>query len=128
VSPDTQKSYGGAIYLLVGPRNSANTFYFARTAQRHQLATIAGQETGGSMKGINSGQTLYLNLPNSGIVINFPIWGSFASEKQPSHGVMPDYYVEPKLSDLPYLIDTEVEAILNLIEKRVQSSGKVIKP
>lgn len=89
----SDKSFDGNTYLLVNASNSSATFYFAEIAKENKLATLIGETTGGSQKGLNAGTMFFLRLPNSKIEIDIPIVGSFSSDK-PSGGIEPDIIVK----------------------------------
>ncbi|MFN7115545.1 MAG: S41 family peptidase [Saprospiraceae bacterium] len=111
----SSNAYKGKIYLLVNAANSSATFYLSRLAKSCGLATLVGQETGGSLQGINGGTILFLRLPNSQIEIDIPIFGGFARTPQPAHGIRPDLEVLPNIEDLRNGKDTELEFIKNWI-------------
>jgi len=94
-----KNAFDGTVYLLVNASNSSATFYFAEIAKENKLATLIGETTGGSQKGLNAGTMFFLRLPNSKIEIDIPIIGSF-SEDKPSEGIVPDVIVKPTLEDL----------------------------
>jgi C-terminal processing protease CtpA/Prc len=94
-----KNAFEGSTYLLVNGSNSSATFYFAEIAKENKLATIIGEPTGGSQKGLNAGTMFFLRLPNSKIEIDIPIIGTF-SEDKPAGGIVPDVLVKPSLEDL----------------------------
>ncbi len=94
-----KNAFDGNVYLLVNASNSSATFYFAEIAKENKLATLIGETTGGSQKGLNAGTMFFLRLPNSNIEIDIPIIGSF-SEDKPSEGIVPDVIVKPTFEDL----------------------------
>ena len=87
----------------------------SRTYQRNGLATLVGQETGGNLNGINGGLVMWLELPNSKIEIDIPVGGQFFPEAQPNKGLDPDILVAPNVMDMVNGIDSEIEAILELV-------------
>lgn len=104
-------AYKGKIYLLVNAANSSATFYLTRLCQACGLATIFGQETGGSLQGINGGTLLFLRLPNSQIEMDIPVIGGFARTEQPAHGIRPDIEITPNVLDVINGKDIELEFI-----------------
>ena len=108
-------AYKGKIYLLINAANSSATFYLSRLAKSCGLATLIGQETGGSLQGINGGTILFLRLPNSQIEIDIPVFGGFARTPQPANGIQPDMEILPNIEDLRKGKDTELEFIKNWI-------------
>lgn len=94
-----KNAFDGNIYLLINGSNSSATFYFAEIAKENKLATLIGEPTGGSQKGLNAGTMFFLRLPNSKIEVDIPIVGTF-SEDKPTGGIIPDILVKPTLEDL----------------------------
>lgn len=111
-----KQAYGGKTYLLINGANSSATFYFAEIARQNQLATLIGETTGGSQKGLNAGTMFFLRLPNSKIEIDIPILGTFSDEK-PQGGIEPDVEVRQTLSDLLLGEDTVLKATKAMINK-----------
>lgn len=85
-------AFDGNTYLLVNAANSSATFYLAEIAKENKLATLVGETTGGSQKGLNAGTMFFLRLPHSKIEIDLPIIGNFSDDK-PAGGIQPDIVV-----------------------------------
>jgi hypothetical protein len=94
-----KNAFEGSTYLLINGSNSSATFYFAEIAKENKLATLIGEATGGSQKGLNAGTMFFLRLPNSKIEVDIPIIGTF-SEDKPDGGIIPDVLVKPTIEDL----------------------------
>lgn len=94
-----KNAFEGSTYLLINGSNSSATFYFAEIAKENKLATLIGEPTGGSQKGLNAGTMFFLRLPNSKIEVDIPIVGTF-SEDKPDGGIIPDVLVKPTIEDL----------------------------
>lgn len=65
-------------------------------------AEFAGEETGGRYDGNNSGYMPTLTLPATGIRVFIPLMKYVVAVDDPpirGRGVMPDYTIEPSLSD-----------------------------
>ena len=92
-------AFEGNIYLLVNASNSSATFYFAEIAKENKLATLIGETTGGSQKGLNAGTMFFLRLPNSQIEVDIPIVGTFSDHK-PFGGIQPDIVVTESYEDI----------------------------
>jgi C-terminal processing protease CtpA/Prc len=86
--------------ILIGPENSSATFQFALTARTAGLATLIGQTTGGNLRGINGGAFFFATLPQSGIVFDLPVIGTFPERPQPDGGLAPDIAVAAAISDI----------------------------
>lgn len=92
-------AFEGNIYLLVNASNSSATFYFAEIAKENKLATLIGETTGGSQKGLNAGTMFFLRLPNSQFEVDVPIVGTFSDHK-PFGGIQPDIVVTESSEDI----------------------------
>lgn len=92
-------AFKGETYLLVNATNSSATFYFAEVAKENKLATLIGETTGGSQKGLNAGTMFFLRLPNSKIEIDIPIIGTFSND-EPSGGIVPDVNVSETVDNI----------------------------
>lgn len=110
-------AFGGQTYLLVNASNSSATFYFAEIARENKLATLIGETTGGSQKGLNASTLFFLRLPHSQLEIDIPIVGSFSDDK-PAGGIPPDVPVSQSLEDLLKGEDSVLKAAKALIEQR----------
>lgn len=92
-------AFKGDIYLLINAANSSATFYLAEIAKENKLATLIGETTGGSQKGLNAGTMFFLRLPFSKIEIDIPIVGTFSNDK-PIGGIVPDVIVSETVEDI----------------------------
>jgi len=111
-----RKPFDGSIYLLTDAANSSATFLLARIARECNLATIAGETTGGSLQGINGGNVLFFRLPNSGIEVDIPIFGQFAPD-QPDRGVRPDLVLPRTIEGLLSEEDEQLETLIRKIRQ-----------
>ncbi|MFZ2898599.1 MAG: S41 family peptidase [Saprospiraceae bacterium] len=94
-----KNAFKGDVFLLVNAANSSATFYFAELARANRIATLVGEPTGGSQKGLNGGAMFFLRLPNSKIEIDIPIIGTFSTEKE-DKGITPDHLVAETAEDI----------------------------
>lgn len=110
-----KKTYEGRLFMLTGAANTSLAFYTAYRFQQQKLGWSIGLETGGNLNDINGGQILFLRLPNSGIEIDFPVMGGFATSPQPNTGVKPDtqvfYYLDFLMEDR----DREMEEVMEWV-------------
>lgn len=109
------RPFEGRTFVLVDASNSSATFEFAHALQRHKLATLVGQPTGGNRRGINGGAFFFLRLPNSKIEIDVPLIGFYPQGEPPDAGLRPDIPVKPKVEDIARGVDTEMRAVQDLI-------------
>jgi hypothetical protein len=114
-----EKHINGNVYLLTSPTNSSATYVFARTIKENKLATLVGQTTGGNQKGITASSLFFIELPHSKIEVDVPLVGVDynIAKNRPNAGLMPDLYVKPVIEDVLNGIDTDMEAVKNLILK-----------
>lgn len=110
-----KKSFKGKTIVLMNAANSSATFLLVKILKDNQLATLAGQTTGGSQRGLNGGQTAFLRLPNSGIELDIPLYGTFF-EGKPAKGIEPDILILPNKADIISDTDTELEFIKKWIK------------
>ena len=113
----SKNAFEGNTYLLVNGSNSSATFYFSEIAKENKLATLIGEPTGGSQKGLNAGTMFFLRLPNSKIEIDIPIIGTFSDDK-PEGGIVPDVLVKPTIEDLIKGEDKALKTIQEIIRKK----------
>ena len=117
VAPSS-RGYQGQAYLLVGPENSSATFILADLAQKSQAAILVGQQTGGNQRGLNGGQLLWVNLPNSGVGVDIPLLASTYELTTPDQSVTPDVVVKRDFEQSRAGVDQEVQAVLELIRRK----------
>ena len=114
--PRQKNAFQGQVYLLVDAANSSATFYLSKIMKESRLATLIGQTTGGSLQGINGGQTAFLRLPHSGIELDIPLFGTFFDSKL-GGGIEPDITVSPTVQDIITGNDPVWKAVLESIRK-----------
>ncbi len=112
----TKDGFKGETYVLADASNSSATYILSKTIKANKVATLVGQQTGGNLRGINGGQMFFLELPNSKVEVDIPLWGEGPRLGQPDRGVQPDVFVKRSVHDLINEVDTEVEAVLFLIK------------
>jgi C-terminal processing protease CtpA/Prc len=105
----------GKTFLITDASNSSATFYLARVMKLGKVATLVGQTTGGTQKGINGGAMFFLRLPNSGIEMDIPLIGNFPYKEAPDLGIVPDVVVEKTLEDVMEGRDPEIETVKSII-------------
>ena len=113
--------FRGYVYLITNAKNSSAGYEMARNFRVAQLGKIVGETTGGSQQGINGGEFFFLTLPNSKFEIDLPLIYSYHANKE-DIGIKPDYEVNSTQKDISNSKDTQLEFILNLINKK-QNKG-----
>jgi C-terminal processing protease CtpA/Prc len=111
------RRYEGRVAVLTDAANSSATFMFAQTVKAHGLATLVGQTTGGSRRGINGGAFFFLNLPNTGLEIDVPLIGYFPEGAQPDSGIVPDLAVPVTQADIAAGRDPEMVRAITSIQR-----------
>jgi len=113
-----ENNFQGKTYIISDASNASATFQFLNYARENELATIVGQETGGNRQGINGGNYFFLNLPNSKIEIDVPVY-YFAplGGARKDEGVAPDVRVKRAPEDVGSDFDREMFVVKQLIKK-----------
>jgi hypothetical protein len=107
--------FRGKVLVIIDAANSSATFQFAEALKVNGLATLVGETTGGSRRGINGGAFFFLTLPGSGIEIDIPLIGAFPKTPQPDAGIEPDVPVVTTAADIAAGRDPVQEAALKLL-------------
>lgn len=116
-------TFRGNLYLLINENVASAASHFASLVKGYaKNVTIIGVETVGGYYAHNGHSPLVYELPNSKIKTQFSIVKveQDAPEKkdQPKgRGIIPDYEVWPSLDDFIRHRDTQMEFVLELIEK-----------
>ena len=87
----------------------------ARKWRPRSFATLVGQETGGSQRGINGGELCWIVLPASGVAVDIPLIAWMQRGTPPDAGITPDVVVERRFSEVAGGIDPESRAVRALI-------------
>ncbi|MBO6574418.1 MAG: hypothetical protein JJ896_03295 [Rhodothermales bacterium] len=116
-------AFVGEVAILVDATASSATFYQANYIKENQIAPLVGQTTGGSLKGLNGGQMVFLTLPNTGIVVDVPLYGSRPAVSGPDRGVEPDLLVPEDAETVIAGRDPELEAAIRLLKERSGARG-----
>ena len=111
--------YRGQVLVLVDASNSSATFQFAQLVQRHRLATVVGEPTGGNQRGINGGAFFFVRLPATGLEVDLPLVGRFPADGDlaalPDAGLTPDVVVPTTAADLAAGRDPQLAAARALV-------------
>ena len=98
--------------------NASATFQFLEYVQKHRLATIVGQVTGGNKQGINGGNFLSLTLPNSKAEVDIPLYYQAPLNPQNDESIVPDIIVKRNAADIGSRVDRELAAIRAIISRK----------
>lgn len=112
--------FTGKVYVLANGGSASACAEFIAYAKSNKSIIVVGEETGGVYEGGNGGSFLNFELPNSKIKIGSPLLyydNDVTPPVEPGRGVLPDYVVDQKISDLLKGTDTQFNYALELIRK-----------
>lgn len=104
--------FRGKVVVLTDASNHSATLRFAMIAKRQQLATLVGEATGGSQRGVNGGAFFFVKLPDSGIEVDLPLIAYMPKFPLPAAGVQPDVLASLQAAALARGIDHPLETAL----------------
>jgi C-terminal processing protease CtpA/Prc len=112
-------TFKGNIFILINGRSFSATGECTSVIHYHKKARFVGEECGAGYYGNTSGFGAILTLPNTRLRLRMPMvkYAMAVSGYPPDRGIIPDYPVAPKMSDLLNGKDTEMEFLLALIQK-----------
>ncbi len=115
-----KNGYQGKVFLMIDASNSSATHLMAMYAKQIDNITLVGQETGGNQLGTNGSYMFFLRLPNTKIELDIPVINMYVPTGTIAidGGVKPDIEIDKNPQDYFNNIDTELNAILNLIKTR----------
>jgi hypothetical protein len=111
-------NFQGETFIIADASNASATFSFLKFVKENRLAQIVGEESGGNLQGINGGNYYFLNLPNSKIEIDIPVYFFAPLAAQKDSAVVPDYRIQPTARDIADGTDAEVNFVLKLIKQK----------
>ncbi|WP_176454111.1 S41 family peptidase [Siphonobacter sp. BAB-5385] len=112
--------FNGPVYILIGRKCFSTTAEFCAVAYSNKRATFIGEETGGGYYSINGGDMMEMILPNTKVKLVIPMRKyvmAVESPSSPGHGTLPDYWIEPTISEFLSGKDVEMNFTLALIKK-----------
>ncbi len=116
--PQQQKPncFQGKIYILMDGGCLSSAGHFLSLIKYHGLATLIGEESGGSFYCNDNSMTL--SLPNTGILLNVPrtTFQTAVSGFEKGDPILPDHLINPTLEDYLKESDVEMQFVLDLIE------------
>jgi hypothetical protein len=101
-------NFQGKTIIIADSSNASATFQFLDYVKTNKLAKIVGQVTGGNKQGINGGNYFFLNLPNSKVEIDIPVYFQSPLTLQKDAGVIPDVVVKKDFRDIGNGFDREM--------------------
>lgn len=109
--------FQGKVYVLADGRTFSTAADFCAIARSNARAVFIGEETGGGYEGNNSGGTVRVTLPHSGVQVAVPTIRYANAVKPaalPGRGIIPDYTVIPSISDMLTEKDPQLQKALEL--------------
>lgn len=118
-------TFRGNVFILIDGRSFSATGECTSLIHFYKKAKFVGEECGAGYYGNTSGFIVLLTLPNSQLRVRIPLvkYAMAVSGYPPDRGIIPDYPVVPKMSDLLNGRDTEMEFVLELIEKKFKEES-----
>jgi hypothetical protein len=120
--PKRKAAFDGQIYLLCNAANSSATYLLTKYIKQYNWATIVGQTTGGNQRGITAGRLFFMALPNSKIEIDIPLISTPIDYNIPDAGIEPDVVIARSVEDIINGVDTEIEAVLEMIDNKKKTN------
>lgn len=111
-------NFNGQAFIIADSSNASATFQFLDYVRENKLAKIVGQTTGGNKQGINGGNYFFLNLPNSKVEIDIPVYFQSPLKSQKDMSVIPDVLVKRQTQDIGNDFDREIFAIKEMIKNK----------
>jgi C-terminal processing protease CtpA/Prc len=112
--------FTGKVFVVMNGDSFSTTCEFLSMAHFHHRAVFVGEEAGGGYYGNTSGITRMLTLPNTNVSIRVPFIKyvmAVSGYRYPKRGVMPDYPVQPTITDKLTGRDPEMVVALALARK-----------
>ena len=112
--------YTGNVFVLMNGYSASATGEFIGHLKNINRAVFIGEEAGGNPVVFMGGQSLPVDLPHTRITGILPlILNEMNVELENNgHGVIPDYYIKPTITDILQEKDVEMEFVINLIQKK----------
>lgn len=109
--------FQGNVYVLTDGRTFSTAADFCAIAKSNARAVFIGEETGGGYEGNNSGGSVRVGLPHSGLQVAVPTIrysNAVKPAREPGRGILPEYPVVPSISDALAQRDPPLQKALEL--------------
>ncbi len=110
-------NFQGKAFIIADSSNASATFQFLDYVKENKLANIVGQTSGGNKQGINGGNYFFLNLPNSKVEIDIPVYFQAPLNPQKDESIVPDVVVKIDVRDIGNGFDRGLAETRKLIKK-----------
>lgn len=115
-------NFKGDVYILISGLTFSGGSEFAALAKNHTTAKFIGEETGGGYYGNTSGSDIFYTLPHTKLTGRIPLCKFVVQVKDDSipfgHGLIPDYYLQPTITEYLKGQDVEIEYTKKMIEQK----------
>jgi len=126
--PRKSNHFDGPILILTdGLSFSAASIFPSLARQFNAKVKIVGRETGGGAYGCNAGQSFFVELPNTRMIVKIPAYRIRLPlpGRDTGRGVLPDYPVRYLIDDLRQGRDKDLEQVKSLLQTNDKSGGLV---
>ncbi len=116
-----QPTFQGKVYVLINGRSFSGSGETTSLMHYHKKAVFVGEECGAGYYGNTSGIMPTLTLPITKLRVRIPIVRyhmAVSGYDHPDRGIIPDYPFTRTIEDHLNGKDTEMDYVLNLIEKQ----------
>ena len=112
-----KKLFNGKIFILIDGYTASSACTLASYLKFKASAICIGQETAGGETGCNANSFQKLKLPNSKIIISFPLFrfNNEISIPDNHHGIIPDYSIHYTAKSYMQNTDLDMEKVFTLI-------------
>lgn len=120
IKPPNPLHYKGKMYVLVNGNSFSASSLISTHLKANKRAVFVGEETGGAYNGTVAGIYKLYQLPTSKLKVRMGLMQIEAPQKQSpdGYGIKPDVEITPTVEDRKMNIDTELQWILNDINKQ----------
>jgi len=113
--PKKKNNFNGKLYVITDGGTFSMASYIASHLKHKSGATVVGAETGGADRGSNALLSPRIELPNSKIRLQLPLYHIQHDVEQPSaNGVLPDQIITYTIEDYLQKKELEMEYIIEL--------------
>ncbi|SEJ84041.1 Peptidase family S41 [Dyadobacter sp. SG02] len=110
-------SFGRKVYVLIDGRTFSTAADFCAITRSNARGVFIGEETGGGYEGNNSGGTVRVDLPHSGIRLAVPTVkysNAVTPGNEPGRGIIADYPVSPSIGEMLAEKDVQLQKALEI--------------
>lgn len=119
-TPKRKNHFNGSVYVLINGLTFSASSLFCNSVKGQQNITLVGEETGGGWYG-NSGIMIPdIKLPNTRLRVRLPFFRivQYNHVNVKGTGVIPDVYIGPVYRDVVNGVDTKMEYVKKVINKK----------